>query len=207
MLATKLRDIDLEVKVGANTVPSGIVSSLAGEKPTTQLSLTHNGDFGFRADLTVNLGSENSGGTGNLYYYDSSGKLIFMNSGKIGEDGSTTLSFSHASDYVIVIEKAGAPDDPKEDGTEGSGGDNENGDGKEDGTEENGGDEEDGNGGDEEDGNGGDKEGGSKPKDDGKKDGKGQTADIEKRDSRVTTEPAGVRTDVPYRKSPKTGEY
>lgn len=207
VLATKLRDIDLEVKVGTNTVPSGIVSSLAGDKPTTQLSLTHNGDFGFRADLTVNLGSENSGGTGNLYYYDSAGKLIFMNSGKIGEDGSTTLSFSHASDYVIVIEKADAPDDSKEDGTEGSGGDNENGDGKEDGTEENGGDEEDGNGGDEEDGNGGDEEGGSKPKDDGKKDGKGQTADIEKRDSRVTTEPAGVRTDVPYRKSPKTGEY
>ncbi len=220
VLATKLRDIDLEVKVGTNTVPSGIVSSLAGDKPTTQLSLTHNGDFGFRADLTVNLGSENSGGTGNLYYYDSAGKLIFMNSGKIGEDGSTTLSFSHASDYVIVIEKADAPDDSKEDGTEGSGGDNENGDGKEDGTEENGGDEEDGNegdeedgnGGDEEDGNGGDEEDGSKPKDDGgkdddKKDGNGQTADIEKRDSRVTTEPAGTRTVVPYRKSPKTGEY
>jgi hypothetical protein len=38
-------------------------------------------------------------------YYDSSGKLIFVNSGQISPDGTTSLSFSHASDYVIVIEK------------------------------------------------------------------------------------------------------
>ena len=113
VLATELRDIDLEVKIDANTIPVGIVSELAEGRPTTQLSLTHNGNFGFRADLTLNLKSENSGGTGDLYYYDSSGKLIFMNSGKIGEDGKTSLSFSHASDYVIVINKADAPDNDK----------------------------------------------------------------------------------------------
>lgn len=106
VLASKLRDIDLEVKSDTDEIPTSLISSLAGGKPTTQISLTHNGEFGFRADLTLNLGSENNGGTGNLYYYDSSGKLIFMNSGKIGSDGSTSLSFSHASDYVIVINKA-----------------------------------------------------------------------------------------------------
>lgn len=104
--ATGLKDIDLEVAIGTDKVPSALVSSIAEGKPATQLSLTHNGDFGFRADLTLNLGSENSGSYGNLYYYDSSGKLIFRNAGQIGSDGSTTLSFSHASDYVAVVDKA-----------------------------------------------------------------------------------------------------
>lgn len=103
--ASKLQDIDLEVKTNTNAIPSSLVQSIAGDQPATQLSLTHNGDFGFRADLTLNLGSEHSGATGNLYYYDSSGKLIFVNSGQISPDGTTSLSFSHASDYVIVIEK------------------------------------------------------------------------------------------------------
>ncbi len=103
--ASELQDIDLEVKTDTNAVPSSLVQSIAGDQPATQLSLTHNGDFGFRADLTLNLGSEHSGATGNLYYYDSSGKLIFVNSGQISPDGTTSLSFSHASDYVVVIEK------------------------------------------------------------------------------------------------------
>ncbi len=126
VLASNLKDVDLEVKVGVDAVPSGLVSSIAEGKPTTQLSLTHNGDFGFRADLSLNLGSENSGGTSSLYYYDSSGKLIFMNAGKIGADGRTSLSFSHASDYVIVVEKAAPPATDKEEGTD-----------KKEGTEEN----------------------------------------------------------------------
>lgn len=109
--ATNLKDIDLEVKVDTNAIPSNIVASIAGDSPTTQLSLTHNGDFGFRADLSLNLGSEHSGSTGNLYYYDSDGKLIFINAGQIGADGTTSLPFSHASDYVIVIEKKSADTD------------------------------------------------------------------------------------------------
>lgn len=101
--ATNLKDIDLEVTIGTDTVPSSLVESIAEGQPATQLSLTHNGEFGFRADLTLNLGGEHSGSTGNLYYYDSSGKLIFRNAGQIGEDGKVSLSFSHASDYVVVI--------------------------------------------------------------------------------------------------------
>ena len=115
VLGTELKDIDLEVKIGTNAVPPSLVSSIAEGKPVTQLSLTHNGEFGFRADLTLNLGSENSGGTGNLYYYDSSGKLIFRNAGQIGADGTASLSFSHASDYVIVIDPKAETEEKEED--------------------------------------------------------------------------------------------
>lgn len=103
ILASNLKDINLEVKMNSNAVPSNIVKELAGDNPVKQLSLTHNGNFGFKADLKINVGNENKGKYGNLYYYDSDGKMVYMNAGKIDENGNVVVSFSHASDYVIVI--------------------------------------------------------------------------------------------------------
>lgn len=101
--ANTLKDINLEVTVNSNAIPSKTVQALAGKNPTCQLSLTHNGPFGFKADLTVNVGAEYSGKFGNLYYYDSDGKMVYRNSGKIDKNGNVTVSFDHASDYVIVM--------------------------------------------------------------------------------------------------------
>ncbi len=222
VLATELKDIDLEVAIGTDAVPPSLVSSLAGDKPVTQISLTHNGNFGFRADLTLNLGSENSGGTGSLYYYDSDGKLIYMNSGKIGADGSTSLSFSHASDYVIVIDKAEMPDDDKEDDKNEEPGDNVGGEGddknegpgddagddQDDGTDDN--DEDDQDEGTGDDGDDGQEEENEGPvKDTPKKKGTSGIAVIKKRPYTPTasTNKTVINTAASsYRKSPKTGE-
>ena len=106
VVASELKDIDLEVIVDTDGIPPAIVDSLAEGKPSTQITLTHEGEFGFRADLTVNLGVEHSGSTGKMYYYDSSGKLVYMDAGEIGPDGNISLSFSHASEYVVIFEKA-----------------------------------------------------------------------------------------------------
>ncbi len=101
--AGSLTDINLAVTLNSNAIPSSTVQKLAGDNPTMQLSLAHNGDFGFRASLTINVGSEHAGKFGNLYYYDSDGRMVFMNAGSVNADGSVSLSFSHASDYVVVI--------------------------------------------------------------------------------------------------------
>lgn len=101
--ANTLKDINLEVTVNSNAIPSKTVQALAGKNPTCQLSLTHNGPFGFKADLTVNVGAKYNGKFGNLYYYDSDGKMVYRNSGKIDKNGNVTVSFDHASDYVIVM--------------------------------------------------------------------------------------------------------
>ena len=101
--ADVLSAINLEVNMGGSYVPQNLIKSLAGDQPTQQISLTHEGTFGFKASLTINLGSEYVGQFGNLYYHDSKGKLVFMNAGEINADGSVSLDFSHASDYVIVI--------------------------------------------------------------------------------------------------------
>ena len=115
VVADGLKDIDLEVIVDTDGIPPAIIDSLAEGNPTTQITLVHEGEFGFRADLTVNLGSENSGSTGKLYYYDSSGKLIYMDAGEVGADGNISLSFSHASEYVVVFEKAPVEDEGEND--------------------------------------------------------------------------------------------
>lgn len=101
--ASDLKDIDLMVTMNTNAVPSSIVKKLAGDNPVMQLSLAHEGDFGFQATLTLNVGSQYAGKYGNLYYYDSDGKMVYISSGKVAGDGNVSLTFSHASDYVIVL--------------------------------------------------------------------------------------------------------
>ena len=100
---SNLKDINLQVIVDTKNIPSKTLQALAGDNPIRQLFLAHEGDFGFKASLTVNVGSEHSGQFGNLYYHDSDGKMVFINAGKINPDGNVSLEFSHASDYVIVM--------------------------------------------------------------------------------------------------------
>ena len=106
--ASDLKDIDLEVTVGSNKIPTKTIKRLAGNDPVKQLSLSHNGDFGFTAKLTVNVGKEYVNKNGHLYYYDSDNKLVYMNSGVIDENGNVSLKFSHASEYAIVISERAA---------------------------------------------------------------------------------------------------
>ena len=101
--ASDLQDINLEVTRNTNYIPNGIVSAIAGNNPVEQISLTYNGNFGFKAELTINVGKQYYGKYGNLYYYDSDGKMVLMNAGAIDKDGNVTLGFSHASEYAIVI--------------------------------------------------------------------------------------------------------
>lgn len=101
--ASDLDDIDLKVTMGTNNIPTNLIEALADGQPVRQISLAHNGNFGFQASLTLNVGSQYAGEFGNLYYYDSDGRMVFLNGGVIGEGGNVTLDFSHASEYAIVI--------------------------------------------------------------------------------------------------------
>ncbi len=189
VLASNLKDTDLEVTIGTNAIPPALVDSLAEGKPSTRLSLTHNGEFGFRADLTLNLGSGHAGCTGNLYYYDSSGKLVYRNAGEIGADGTISLSFSHASDYVIIIDRAPA-------------GNENNGSGSEEQKENDGSEEREENGGSEErEENGGSEDLGVSPPAD-QSNSQRQTAPDGNNGDRN-----GSGADTGRPKSPKTGEF
>ena len=108
---TDAKELNLEVKKDTTNVPKTIVEQLAGNKPSTQLSLTHNGEFGFTGVLCLELdtlGKAHVGEYANLYYYNDKQELVFQNAGIIKEDGTVELVFSHASEYVLVIDKKAA---------------------------------------------------------------------------------------------------
>ena len=126
--ADKAGDIDFSVKTGVNTVPVDIVNNVTGESYSIQISLAYEGEFGFTAVLSIGLGRENAGYTASLYYYnESTGELEFICSDEVAEDGTVSLAFTHASDYVIAIDGEqeggdGAAESAQPDGKDGTAG-------------------------------------------------------------------------------------
>ena len=101
----KAGDIDFSVKTETNAIPVDIVNNVTGERYSIQISLAYEGEFGFTAVLSIELGKENAGYTASLYYYnESTGELEFICSDEVAEDGTVSLAFTHASDYVIAID-------------------------------------------------------------------------------------------------------
>ena len=101
----KADDINFSIKTGTNAIPVDIVNNITGERYSIQLSLSHEGEFGFTAILSINLGKDNAGLTANLYYYnESTGELEFICADTVAEDGMVSLAFTHASDYAVVID-------------------------------------------------------------------------------------------------------
>ena len=106
--AQNAKDIDFGVTMGKQAgsgIPVDVINNVTGERYSVNLTLTHNGEFGFTAVLTVNMDAANAGLYANLFYYNpASGELEFMCAGKINEEGNVELTFSHASDYTVVID-------------------------------------------------------------------------------------------------------
>ncbi len=100
-----LTDIDMGVTMNSDGIPVDVVNSITGERDTVQMTLAHDGDFGFTMTLTAPLGKENAGYWANLYHYDEADEqLTFETAAEIDADGSVTIPFSHASQYAIVID-------------------------------------------------------------------------------------------------------
>ena len=98
-------DINLGVALGTSGIPVNVINTITGEVGTVQITLAHNGEFGFTLTLTAPLGKENAGYWANLYHFDESAEALnFEAAAKIDEDGSVSIPFSHASQYAIVID-------------------------------------------------------------------------------------------------------
>ncbi len=102
----KTQSVDMSVSKGAK-IPVRVLNKVTGENSYITISLKHNGSFGFKAVLTVELSKKNKGLFANLYYYNSKTKKTeFIGADKIGSDGKADFGFTHASDYMIVLDKA-----------------------------------------------------------------------------------------------------
>ena len=118
--STEVKDIDFGVVLGGEagkTIPVEIINNVTGERYFVNMTLAYDGEFGFKAVLTVNVDKKNAGLFANLFYYnEQSGGLEFVCAGEIDSKGEVELTFTHASDYTIILDKqsmeAGAVEDP-----------------------------------------------------------------------------------------------
>ena len=100
-----LADLDLGVALDTDGIPANVVNAITGEVGTVQITLAHDGEFGFTMTLSAPLGEENAGYWENLYHYDEEAeKLNFEAAAEIDEDGNVKIPFTHASQYAIVID-------------------------------------------------------------------------------------------------------
>lgn len=103
--AGQAADIDFSVRTGANTIPANLVNSAVGGGYGIQLSLSHEGEFGFTAVLSINLGKEYAGRSAALYYYNpGTSALELICRETTAEDGTVRLTFTHASEYLLVLD-------------------------------------------------------------------------------------------------------
>ena len=104
----EVKDIDFTVRYGreaSDTIPVDIINGLTGKRSSLNVTLAYEGTFGFEAVLRINVGTENKGMTANLFYYnEDTGAMEFISAGQVDEEGYARLSFTHASDYAIVID-------------------------------------------------------------------------------------------------------
>lgn len=102
-------DIDFGVKVGAdanNTIPVDVINKVTGERYSMNVSLAYDGEFGFKAVLSLNMDAKNAGLYANLFYFnEQTGELEFICADEIAADGTAELTFTHASEYTILIDE------------------------------------------------------------------------------------------------------
>lgn len=100
-----LSDLDLGVTMDSDGIPVDVINAITGEVDTVQMTLAHDGEFGFTMTLSAPLGKENAGYWANLYHYDEDAKaMTFETAALIDDDGNAKLPMSHASQYAIVID-------------------------------------------------------------------------------------------------------
>lgn len=117
-----LKDVDLAVRLNTKAVAEAVIGKLfqdgQSSASSSQLSLVHEGNFGFKAQLTINVGEmlkalqeelkeedrlDKDNLVASLYYYNPvTDALELQSSSLVGEDGNVVFRFSHASDYVIL---------------------------------------------------------------------------------------------------------
>ena len=101
----KLSDIDMGVTMDVSNIPVSVINTITGAVDTIQISLKHNGEFGFTLTLSVPLGYENVGYWANLYWYnEDTENMEFQSANNIAKDGTAEFELDHASEYAIVID-------------------------------------------------------------------------------------------------------
>ena len=96
--------LNLGARITENVIPDELIEAIGETTDYVELSLAHDGEFGFEATLTIPVKEQREGTFANLYYYNPNlEQLEFVIATKVTKEGEIKLTFSHASDYLIVF--------------------------------------------------------------------------------------------------------
>ena len=114
-----LKDINLEVIFDTTAIPTEVVSTVnENAAKSMQISLTEDGTFGFTGVLGFSIDQKYSGLESTLYYYNQSGQLESSGTATVAADGAVEFSFTHASDYLLVVANVDEADSEEKDDSE-----------------------------------------------------------------------------------------
>ncbi len=108
---TEPKNVDMRVSKNVKRIPVDVIDNVTGDSFTMEISLAHNGEFGFEAMLTISLGKKYNDKYANLYYYNRYEKAMEFIDCDLISKGEAQLIFGHASDYAIVIDEEALGDD------------------------------------------------------------------------------------------------
>ncbi len=96
--------VNMNAQIVQDVVEAEAINAVVGENEYVELSLSHDGEFGFAATLVVPVEEKYIGKTANLFYYNEMTKALeFQMAALVDEEGNVALDFVHASDYAIVF--------------------------------------------------------------------------------------------------------
>ncbi|BCJ94249.1 hypothetical protein acsn021_18180 [Anaerocolumna cellulosilytica] len=114
-----IKTTDLGVKWNEGNIPEKAGKKFlqaVNEPVSRQISLIHEGDFGFTATLTINLNrlaegekeallrADGKHKVAGMYYYNpKSGTFTLQSSSQIETNGIVKFTFDHASDYILLV--------------------------------------------------------------------------------------------------------
>lgn len=109
------KDINFNINTEKSEIPSDLLNKFTAGKQLKRLSLDYDGAFGFNMKLTVHIGYLNANQYANIYYYNPETKAFeFKESSKINGAGNADFNFTHASDYVILVNDKAITDTEKD---------------------------------------------------------------------------------------------
>ncbi|HIR90209.1 MAG TPA: Ig-like domain-containing protein [Candidatus Limicola stercorigallinarum] len=98
-------DTDLGASLGGDAIPADVVNLVTGESGSVQVSLGHDGPFGFELTLVAPLGKDAAGLVANLYRYDEeAGSLGYEASARVDGGGAARLPIDHASEWLVALD-------------------------------------------------------------------------------------------------------
>ena len=97
--------INLGVTINSNQIPRDALTNVPNGVHNIEVSLEHDGDLGFDATLTFDFDERYNNFYSNLYFYNPDlGDFEFMGASTI-HNGKAGHGFSHASDYIIIVDE------------------------------------------------------------------------------------------------------